>query len=94
MAGILLAWVLAMFYLYGSLHHSRVAWGLFVLPLLLGLVVLARVFHGDSGPRPETVSWEFLSLQGKDFWPVARFYGPLKPLFDKTWVMADVEEVK
>jgi hypothetical protein len=30
---------------------------------------------------------------GKDFWLVARLYGPQKPLFDKTWVMADVEEV-
>ena len=31
---------------------------------------------------------------GKDFWLVARFYGPLKPLFDKKWVMADIEEVR
>src|SRR5438105_1463679 len=33
-----LAWVLAIFYLYGSLHHARFAWGIFVLPLILGLV--------------------------------------------------------
>jgi ABC-type uncharacterized transport system permease subunit len=69
---ILLAWVLAMFYLYGSLHHRRVAWGLFVLPLVLGLVLLARVFHGEAGPRgprPGTVTWEFFALEGKHFWP-------------------------
>ncbi len=67
---IFLAWVLAMFYLYGSLHHRRVAWGLFVLPLVLGLVLLARLFHGDPGPRAETVSWElFTLLQGRHFWP-------------------------
>src|SRR5947209_20440666 len=29
---ILLSWVMAVFYLYGSLHHRRIAWGLFVLP--------------------------------------------------------------
>lgn len=43
-----LAWVLAIFYLYGSLHHSRLAWGVFVLPLLIGLVGLAAAF----GPAP------------------------------------------
>src|SRR5262249_2956737 len=36
-----LAWILAVFYLYGSLHHGRVAWAVFVLPLVLGLVGLA-----------------------------------------------------
>ncbi|HEY8504782.1 MAG TPA: hypothetical protein VIL46_09385, partial [Gemmataceae bacterium] len=29
---LILAWVLAVFYLYGSLHHARLAWGVFVLP--------------------------------------------------------------
>src|SRR5205807_2468049 len=38
-----LAWILAVFYLYGSIHHYRQAWGLFVLPLVLGLVVLAVI---------------------------------------------------
>ncbi|MBI3410301.1 MAG: cytochrome c biogenesis protein CcsA [Planctomycetes bacterium] len=54
-----LAWILAVFYLYGSIHHRRLAWGLFVLPLVLGLVVVAdwlpppegdpvwKSFHGD-----------------------------------------------
>src|SRR5438552_13612459 len=32
-----LAWILAMFCLYGSIHHRRVAWGVFVLPVVLGL---------------------------------------------------------
>src|SRR5262249_37722205 len=39
-----LAWILAIFYLYGSVHHARQAWGIFVLPLVLALVVLAGVF--------------------------------------------------
>src|SRR5262245_14014263 len=36
---LLLAWVLAVFYLYGSIHHRRLAWAVFVLPLVLGLVI-------------------------------------------------------
>jgi hypothetical protein len=67
---ILLAWVLAMFYLYGSLHHRRVAWGLFVLPLVLGLVLLAGLSPSDATPRTGAVSWEFFALEGKHFWPV------------------------
>jgi ABC-type transport system involved in cytochrome c biogenesis permease subunit len=47
-----LAWVLAIFYLVGSLHHARIAWGVFVLPLILGLIALGRVFdQGDESPR-------------------------------------------
>ncbi len=38
---LLLAFVLAVFYLYGSLHHQGFAWGLFVLPIVLVLVLLA-----------------------------------------------------
>jgi ABC-type transport system involved in cytochrome c biogenesis permease subunit len=39
-----LAWILATFYLYGSVHYRRVAWGLFVLPVVIGLIGLAQVF--------------------------------------------------
>lgn len=46
-----LAWILAVFYLYGSLHHRHMAWGIFVLPVVLGLVLLATVFdHVSLGP--------------------------------------------
>jgi hypothetical protein len=67
---VFLAWVLAVFYLYGSLHHRRVAWGLFVLPLVLGLVTLAELFHRPTGPRTPAVSWELFALHGRHFWPV------------------------
>src|SRR5262249_10166280 len=43
-----IAWILAIFYLYGSVHHSRLAWGVFVLPLILGLVTMAAAL----GPPP------------------------------------------
>src|SRR5262245_57823678 len=41
---LVLAWVLAVFYLSSALHHGKQAWGVFVLPLVLVLVVLAQVF--------------------------------------------------
>jgi ABC-type uncharacterized transport system permease subunit len=59
---VFLAWVLGVFYLYGTLHHPRVAWGLFVLPVVLGLVTLAEIFHAPSSPRSPAVTWHF--------WPI------------------------
>lgn len=44
-----LAWILAVFYLIGSLHHRRISWGLFVLPLVVGLVGLGAAFGRPSG---------------------------------------------
>jgi ABC-type transport system involved in cytochrome c biogenesis permease subunit len=55
-----LAWILAVFYLYGSLHHGRVAWAVFVLPLVLGLVGLAAAF----ARAPEE------SFEGERFWGI------------------------
>src|SRR6185437_14508358 len=51
-----LAWILAIFYLIGSVHHRRLSWGLFVLPLVLGLVVLGALFGqptDSANPRTE-----------------------------------------
>jgi ABC-type transport system involved in cytochrome c biogenesis permease subunit len=44
------AWVLAVFYLYGTLHHARQAWAIFVLPVILGLVALSLVFASSGEP--------------------------------------------
>jgi ABC-type uncharacterized transport system permease subunit len=35
-----LSLILAVFYLYGAIHHRRIAWALFVLPVVLGLIGL------------------------------------------------------
>jgi hypothetical protein len=67
---VFLAWILAVFCLYGSIHHRRLAWGLFVLPLVLGLLAIARLSADPSQPLPAPGSWELWSLQGKHFWPV------------------------
>lgn len=56
-----LAWILAVFYLIGSIHHRRLSWGLFVLPLVLGLVGLGAAFG-----RPGDTSDNILPIQ--DAW--------------------------
>jgi ABC-type transport system involved in cytochrome c biogenesis permease subunit len=38
------AWILAVFYLCGAIHHRRLSWGVFVLPLILGLLGLGLLF--------------------------------------------------
>jgi ABC-type uncharacterized transport system permease subunit len=53
---LLLAWILAVFYLYGSFHHRRLAWGLFVLPLVLGLIGLAELSAGQAAPADTSPS--------------------------------------
>src|SRR5207247_867933 len=63
-----LAWVLAVFYLYGTIHHRRAAWAVFVLPLVLGLVVLAGYFAPDPGTAPPPWSERFAALSGERFW--------------------------
>jgi ABC-type transport system involved in cytochrome c biogenesis permease subunit len=51
-----LSWILAVFYLYGSIHHRRLAWGVFILPLVLGLVVLAGVLGSPDGSNSRPAS--------------------------------------
>ncbi len=59
-----LAWILAVFYLYGAIHHYRQAWGLFVLPLVLGLVVLAVLV--PAAPEADGSLWS--TFAGERFW--------------------------
>ena len=53
---LLLAWVLAVFYLYGTVHHARQAWAIFVLPVVLGLVGLSLAIVNTTGGRPRSMS--------------------------------------
>lgn len=43
---IFVAFILSIYYLSGTFHYPRTAWGLFVLPVILGLVALARMQPG------------------------------------------------
>lgn len=54
-SALFLAWILAVFYVYGSLHHRRIVWGVFVLPLVFGLTTLAQVF--EKAPAEREGSW-------------------------------------
>jgi ABC-type uncharacterized transport system permease subunit len=59
---LVLAWILAIFYVYGSIHHRRQAWGVFVLPVVLGLVVLSWALRGNASDA-NTPDW----LRGERF---------------------------
>jgi ABC-type transport system involved in cytochrome c biogenesis permease subunit len=57
-----LAYILAIFCVYGTLHHRRLAWSVFVLPLVLGLVLLASLFTspGTSAESSWVLDWGLL----------------------------------
>jgi ABC-type uncharacterized transport system permease subunit len=63
---LLLAWVLALFYLYGTIHHARQAWAVFVLPVVIGLVGLSLALASTAGNAPplDIPAW----LSGPRFW--------------------------
>src|SRR5439155_6014425 len=66
---LLLAWVLAFFYLYGTVHRdARRAWAVFVLPVVIGLVGLSLALTNTTGQAPpfEVPGW----LSGDRFWGV------------------------
>lgn len=59
---LLLALILMVFYLGEAFHHRRIAWALFVLPIVLGLIGLAVALQADN-PAPAQ-GWG-------DFWGIA-----------------------
>jgi ABC-type transport system involved in cytochrome c biogenesis permease subunit len=61
-----LAWILAIVYLYRAIHYPRLAWGLFMLPLVLGLVGLAAAFGRPPEGSESTPAG--LSPQDDRFW--------------------------
>jgi ABC-type transport system involved in cytochrome c biogenesis permease subunit len=63
---LLLSWILAVFYVYGAVHHRHLVWSIFVLPLVLGLVLLTGVFPPEENDGPGF--WPLDSLRGERFW--------------------------
>jgi Cytochrome C assembly protein len=62
---LLLAWVLAIFYFYGSIHHSRQAWAVFVLPVICALVGLSlAILSKRTVTDADIPTW----LVGEKFW--------------------------
>jgi ABC-type transport system involved in cytochrome c biogenesis permease subunit len=66
---LLLAWIVAVFCLYGTLHYRRLAWAVFVLPVVLGLIALAEL--APRGEAADELGLGFLKeLRGERFWGV------------------------
>ena len=63
-----LAWVLALFYLYGTVHHAKQAWAVFVLPVVIGLVglSLALVTAAPENTEFTVPGW----AAGERFWGI------------------------
>jgi ABC-type transport system involved in cytochrome c biogenesis permease subunit len=63
---VLLAWVLAVFYLSGTINHAKQAWAIFVLPVVIGLVGMSfALLHSDeSGAAADALGW----ASGDRFW--------------------------
>ncbi len=65
---VFLGWILAVFYLYGSFHHNKVAWGLFVLPVLIGITVLASFSIRTDNQQRMSSLLHLVSWDGGRFW--------------------------
>jgi hypothetical protein len=53
----------------------------------------ADLFFGPNAPQGKEANWIPTDPEA-EFEILFRFYGPLPPLFDKTWTLPDVELVK
>jgi hypothetical protein len=50
------------------------------------------LYFGPKAPAGFEKNW--ITTAGKDFFLIFRFYGPEKPLFDRSWKLADIEKVQ
>ena len=50
------------------------------------------VYFGPQMPVGQEKNW-IKTVAGKGWFPIFRFYGPLQPLYDKSWVLNDIEKV-
>jgi hypothetical protein len=51
------------------------------------------IYFGPEMPPGQEKNW-VQTVPGKGWFPIFRFYGPLEPLYDKTWVLNDIERTK
>ena len=63
---LLLAWVLAFFAIYGTVHYAKQAWAVFVLPVVILLVALSYALFtsGETGSGFSIPTW----ARGERFW--------------------------
>ena len=50
------------------------------------------VYFGPEMPAGQEKNW-IKTVAGKGWFPIFRFYGPLQPLYDKSWVLNDIEKI-
>ncbi len=50
------------------------------------------VYFSPKMPKGQDKNW-IQTVPGKGWFPIFRFYAPDKPLYDKTWVLPDIEKV-
>jgi len=51
------------------------------------------LFIGPRSPAGKEANW-IQTMPGRNWFPYFRFYGPEKPLFEKTWKLPDIEHLK
>jgi hypothetical protein len=51
------------------------------------------IYFGSQAPAGQESNWIFTPT-GTSWFPWFRFYGPEKAVFDKSWKMLDIENVK
>jgi hypothetical protein len=51
------------------------------------------LYTGPRAPAGQDANW-IPTVSGKGWFPFFRFYGPEKPLFERTWKLPDIEKVK
>ena len=51
------------------------------------------IYFSPEMPKGQEKNW-IRTVPGKGWFPIVRFYGPLEPLFEKTWKLDDIEEAK
>ncbi len=50
------------------------------------------VYFGPRTAAGQEKNW-IKTVAGKGWFPIFRFYGPLQPLYDKSWVLSDIEQL-
>jgi len=50
------------------------------------------VYFGPNAPAGKTSNWVY-TAPGKPWFSMFRFYGPEKAVFDKTWVLGEIEQL-
>ena len=51
------------------------------------------IYFGPKAPKGHEANW-IQTVPGKSWFQILRFYGPLKPFFDKTWQPGELELIK